>query len=164
MVTALDSKQALDPRIASFLKSPKKMLIDGKWVASKSGKTFPTYNPATGEVLVEIAEGDKADVDAAVAAARRAFESGPWHSMTPSQRGKLMWKLADLLEKYTDEFAALETADNGKPFAVAKAADVPLAVDLLRYMAGWATKIEGNTLNISVPYAPGLKFHAYTLR
>jgi phenylacetaldehyde dehydrogenase len=141
-----------------------RLLIDGVWLEAASGKTFPTYNPATGEVLADVAEGDQEDVNRAVRAARRAFESGPWPALTPSERGKLLWKLADLLEARLDEFAELETLDNGKPFTVARAADVPLTIDLFRYMAGWATKIEGNTIPISVPYAPGAKFLAYTLR
>src|SRR6201984_1716141 len=89
----------IDSRVNEFLEKPRKMLIDGKWVNSISGKTFPTYNPATGEVLAQVAEGDKADVDAAVKAARKAFESGPWSRMSPTQRGKLIWKLGDLLEQ-----------------------------------------------------------------
>src|SRR5581483_8277201 len=94
-------------------------------------------------------------------AARQAFDNGPRRRMAPSQRGRLIWKLADLLEQHTEEFAYLESLDNGKPLAVATVADVPLAVDLFRYMAGWATKIEGNTIPISVP---GARFLAYTLR
>ena len=113
-----------------------------------SGKTFPTYNPATGEVLARVAEGDREDIDRAVKAARAAFETGPWSKMTPSERGRLIWKLADLLEQNLEEFAELEMLDNGKPLKVARVADVPLAVDLFRYMAGWATKIEGNTIPI----------------
>jgi phenylacetaldehyde dehydrogenase len=143
---------------------PKQMLIDGKWVGARSGETFPTYNPAKGEVIGTVAAGDKADIDLAVKAARRAFESGPWRSITPSERGRLLWKLADLLEANLEEFARLESLDNGKPLAVARVADVPLAVDLLRYMAGWATKIHGSTFPISVPYAPGAKFFSYTQR
>jgi phenylacetaldehyde dehydrogenase len=131
------------------------MFIDGKWVAAASGKTFSTPNPATGEQLATIAEGDREDIDRAVKAARKAFESGPWRKMTSSERGRLVWKLADLLEQNTEEFALLESLDNGKPLAVARAADVPLAVDLFRYMAGWATKLEGTTIPISVPYTPG---------
>src|SRR5580693_7846661 len=150
--------------VTGYVTKTRKMLINGKWVDSASGKTFPTYNPATGEVLANIAEGDKADIDLAVKAARAAFETGPWRRMTPSQRGRLIWKLADLLEENLEEFAKLETLDNGKPLKIARAADVPLAVDLFRYMAGWATKIEGTTIPISVPYAPGAKFLAYTLR
>ena len=145
-------------------KSPRLMLINGRWVAAQSGETFATYNPATAEKLCEVAAGDKADIDAAVKAARAAFETGPWRRLTASERGRLIWKLADLLEQNLEEFAKLETLDNGKPLAVARAADVPLAVDLFRYMAGWATKIEGSTFPISVPYAPGAKFLAYTQR
>jgi phenylacetaldehyde dehydrogenase len=130
-------------------------------VEAVSGKTFETYNPATGEVLAHVAEGDRADIDHAVKAARRAFESGPWPDMSPSQRGRLLWKLADLLEKHLEEFAELETLDNGKPLFFSRIVDVPSAVDMFRYMAGWATKIEGSTIPISMP---GAKYFAYTLR
>jgi len=154
----------IHPLVAEFLEKPRKMLINGKWVNSASGKTFPTYNPATGEVLADVAEGDRKDIDEAVRAARKAFDDGPWRKMTASERGRLLWKLSDLLEEHTEEFAYLESLDNGKPLVVARVADVPLAVDLFRYMAGWATKIEGNTIPISVPYTPGAKYLAYTLR
>jgi len=150
--------------VTSFVSRKHKMLINGKWVEAASGKTFATYNPATGEVLAQVAEGDREDIDRAVHAARAAFESGPWPKLTPSERGRLIWKLADLLEENREEFAQLESLDNGKPLTVARVADVPLAVDLFRYMAGWATKIEGNTIPISVPYAPGAKYLVYTLR
>ena len=163
MATAV-SPTGIDARVAEFIEKPRKMFIDGKWVDAISGKTFPTYNPATGEVLANVAEGDKADIDAAVKAARRAFDSGPWRRMTSSDRGKLVWKLADLIEEHLEEFATLETLDNGKPLTVSRAADVPLAVDMFRYMAGWATKLEGTTIPISVPYTPGAIYHAYTLR
>ncbi len=158
------SPVAIDSRVADFIDKPRKMLIDGKWVNSISGKTFPTYNPATGEVLAQVAEGDKQDVDAAVKAARKAFESGPWSRMSATQRGKIIWKLGDLLEANTEQFAMLETLDNGKPLTVARAADVPLAADLFRYMAGWANKLEGTTIPLSVPYTPKAKYLAYTLR
>jgi phenylacetaldehyde dehydrogenase len=137
------------------------MLINGKWVDAASGKTFPTYNPATGEVLAQVAEGDREDIDRAVAAARAAFDKGPWKDTTPSERGRLIWKLADLIEKHAEEFAQLESLDNGKPLTIARVADIPGTIDLFRYMAGWATKIEGNTIPIS---AHGAKFLAYTLR
>jgi phenylacetaldehyde dehydrogenase len=158
------SPSQIDPHVSEFLEKPRKMLIDGKWVDAVSGKTFPTYNPATGEVLARVAEGDKQDIDAAVKAARKAFDTGPWSRLSSSERGKLVWKLADLLEQHLEEFATLETLDNGKPLTVARAADVPLAVDMFRYMAGWATKLEGTTIPISVPYTPGVNYHAYTLR
>src|ERR1700681_1847000 len=154
----------IDSRVSDFIGKPRKMLIDGKWVNAASGKTFPTYNPATGEVLAQVAEGDPQGIDAAVKAGRKAFDSGPWSRLTASERGKLVWKLADLLEEHLEEFATLETLDNGKPLTVARAADVPLAVEMFRYMAGWATKLEGTTIPLSVPYTPGVNYHAYTLR
>src|SRR5213083_909388 len=120
----------VDPRVASFLEKPRKMLINGNWVDAVSGKTFPSYDPSTGEVLATIAEGDRADIDLAVKAARKAFDSGPWRKMSASERGRLIWKLADLIEAHAEEFAYLESLDNGKPLTVARAADVPLAVDL----------------------------------
>jgi phenylacetaldehyde dehydrogenase len=150
--------------VASFIEKPRQMLIDGDWVDSVSGKTFPSYDPSTGEVLATVAEGDKADIDLAVKAARKAFESGPWRKMSVSERGRLIWKLADLIEQHLEEFAFLESLDNGKPLTIARAADVPLAADLFRYMAGWATKIEGNTIPISVPYTPRARYLSYTLR
>jgi phenylacetaldehyde dehydrogenase len=153
-----------DDKVTSFVSRKHKILINGKWVEAASGKTFPTYNPATGEILAQVAEGDREDIDRAVKAARNAFETGHWSQLTASERGRLIWKLADLLEENLEEFAELESLDNGKPLKVARAADVPLAVDLFRYMAGWATKIEGNTIPISVPYTPGAKYLAYTLR
>ena len=154
----------IHPQVADFIEKPRPMLINGQWVNSISGKTFPTYNPSTSEVLAQVAEGDREDIEQAVRAARKAFEHGPWRKLTASERGRLIWKLSDLLEEHTEEFAYLESLDNGKPLTIARAADVPLAVDLFRYMAGWATKIEGNTIPISVPYTPGAKYLSYTLR
>ena len=151
-------------QVVTFIGKPRKMLIGGRWLEAASGKTFPTYNPATGEVLAQVAEGTSTDIDKAVIAARKAFESGPWRKLTTSERGRLIWKLADLVESHLEEFAQLESLDNGKPLGVARAADVPLAVDHFRYMAGWATKIEGNTIPISVPYTPGTRYLSYTLR
>ncbi len=159
MATAVSSVPAGE-KATNFVSKNRKMLINGKWVEAASGKTFPTYNPATGEILARVAEGDREDIDRAVKAARAAFETGPWSKMTPSERGRAIWKLGDLLEQNLEEFAELEMLDNGKPLKVARVADVPLAVDLFRYMAGWATKIEGNT----IPISAGNKFLAYTLR
>src|SRR6202522_2325789 len=152
----------IDSRVSDFIAKPRKMLIDGKWVNAASGKTFATYNPATGEILAQVAEGDKADIDAAVQAARHAFDAGPWPAMTPSQRSKVIWRIGDLISKYADELAELESIDNGKPMAVARAADVPLAADIFQYMAGWCTKIEGKTIPLSVLYTPGVQYHSYT--
>jgi aldehyde dehydrogenase (NAD+) len=132
--------------------SATKLLINNQWVKSVSGKTFPTINPSTGEVITQVAEADAADVDKAVAAARAAFEKGPWKKMSGSQRGVLMNKLADLIEKNGDELAQLEALDNGKPYAVAKAADVPLTVACYRYYAGWADKNQGKTIPVNGNY------------
>src|ERR1700742_276865 len=154
----------VDQTVEQFTATPRQLFINGQWTDAASGKTFETPNPATGETLAHIAEGDAEDIDRAVRAARRAFEDGPWGRMTPSERGRLLWKIGDLTLEHADELAQLESLDNGKPVGVALAADVPLAADLFHYMAGWATKIEGNSIDISVPYMPGASFHSYTLR
>ena len=157
-------EQPLSDAARLFLQRAGKLWINGQWRTARLGETFEVYDPATGEIIAHCAAGDKADIDAAVHAARQAFESGPWSRMTPSERGRLIWKLGDLVEEHGDELAELETLDNGKPLAVARAADVPLAVDLFRYMAGWATKIFGQTFPISVPTMPGSEFFSYTAR
>jgi phenylacetaldehyde dehydrogenase len=156
--------QQIATRVDELGRGSKKLLIDGEWVEAASGKTFSTPNPATGQRLADVAHGDAEDIDRAVKAARRAFDSGPWASMSPSERGKIVWRIGELIEENLEEFAELESLDNGKPITIARVADVPLAADLFRYMAGWATKIEGNTIPISVPYAPGASWHAYTLK
>jgi len=153
----------IDRNVEQFISTPRQLFINGEFVDAASGRTFETPNPATGETLAHVAEADAEDINRAVAAARAAFD-GPWSRMTPSERGKIVWKIGDLLLEHVEEFAQLESLDNGKPYVIAKAADVPLAADLFHYMAGWATKIEGNTINISVPYMPGANFHSYTLR
>jgi phenylacetaldehyde dehydrogenase len=154
----------LDQSVEAFIATPRQMFINGQWTDAVSGKTFETPDPATGETLAHVAEGGAEDINRAVRAARAAFEDGPWSRMTPSERGRIVWRIGDLILEHLDELAQLESLDNGKPFLVARAADVPLAADLFHYMAGWATKIEGNTIDISVPYLPGANFHSYTLR
>jgi len=129
-----------------------KLLIDGKWVDAASGKTFATVNPATEEKIADVAEGDAIDIDRAAKAARKAFESGPWSRMDARDRGRLMNRLADLIEENFDELAALETLDNGKPIRDSRAADLPLVIDCLRYYAGWADKIHGQTIPIRGDY------------
>jgi aldehyde dehydrogenase (NAD+) len=126
---------------------PGKLLIDGQWI--DGSKKFNTINPATEEVLTEIAEASATDVDRAVEAARRAFEdrNGPWRKLSASERGRLIWKLADLVEKNIDELAELETLDNGKPIFESRYVDMPMVIDVLRYYAGLATKIHGETVN-----------------
>jgi len=133
------------------------LLIDGQWVDAESGKTFTTPNPATGETLAEVAEADKADIDKAVAAARRAFE-GKWSKISARDRGRLLYKLSQLIEEQSKVLAALETADNGKPLRESAYVDLPQVAENFEYFAGWATKIEGETIPV-----PGQMFN-YTLR
>jgi aldehyde dehydrogenase (NAD+) len=128
------------------------LFIGGKWEDSVSGKTFATINPATGETICQVAEGDKADVDRAVKAARRAFEDGPWPRMNASDRGRLLHRLADLIEQNLEELGALESLDNGKPYRDSIAADLPLTIKCYRYYAGWADKIHGKTVPVEGPY------------
>lgn len=154
----------LSDKVQHYINQPRKMLIDGQWVEAVSGKTFPVINPANGEIIAQVAEGESADIDLAVKAARRAFENPVWANMMPVTRERLLWKLAELLESNIEEFAELESLDNGKPVMIARAADVPLAVDIFRYMAGWATKLEGHTIPVSVPYTPDTRYFAYTQR
>lgn len=153
-----------DPAATAWISKPHCLLIGGKWIPAASGETFPTLNPATGETLCNVPSASAPDVEEAVRAARAAFEQGPWPRMTPSERGRLLWRLADLVEGRADELAALESLDNGKPRLMARYVDIPFAVDVLRYMAGWATKIHGRTTALSAPYAPDARFFAYTLR
>jgi aldehyde dehydrogenase (NAD+) len=147
---------ATAPEKARTVKRPQvkdqPLFIGGKWLDSVSGKTFPTLNPATGETICQVAEGDKADVDLAVKAARKAFEEGPWSKMNASDRGRLLNKLADLIEKNKEELAALESLDNGKPYRDALAADLPLTIKCYRYYAGWADKIQGKTIPVEGNY------------
>jgi Aldehyde dehydrogenase family len=139
-----------DQQADSFIHRQHKLLIDGEWVAAASGETFATINPATEETLAEVAHGQAEDIERAVRAARNAFDGdSPWRRMNASGRGRMIWRIADLIEEHGDELAMLESLDNGKPYGVARAADIPLAADLFRYMAGWPTKIEGSTIPIS---------------
>src|ERR1700688_4194174 len=150
MATATATKPSRSVKAPQVKDHP--LLIGGKWVDSVSGKTFPTVNPATGEVICQVAEGDKADIDLAVKAARKAFEEGPWSKMNASDRGRLLNKLADLVEQNKEELAALESLDNGKPLGDALAADLPLTIKCYRYYAGWADKVHGKTIPVDGPY------------
>src|SRR5437763_2890294 len=133
------------------------LFIDGQFVDAESGKTFKTPNPATGETFAEVAEADQADVDKAVAAARKAFE-GKWSKMSARDRGRLLYKLSQLIERDAAQLAELETRDNGKPIKESTYIDLPGVVENFEYFAGWATKIEGETIPV-----PGQMFN-YTLR
>jgi aldehyde dehydrogenase (NAD+) len=146
--TASKTRTTKPPQV----KPQQPLLIGGKWQDSVSGKTFPTINPSTGETICQVAEGDKADVDLAVKAARKAFEEGAWPRMSAAERGMLLHKLADLIEQNKEELAALEVLDNGKPYRDALAADLPLTIKCYRYYAGWADKIHGKTIPVEGPY------------
>ncbi len=142
-----------EPSSTHSLVRQTKILINNKWVDSVSGKTFETINPATGDVIAKVAEADAADVDIAVKAARKAFHpKAPWRRMSASERGKLLTRLAELVEQNADELAMLESLDNGKPKHVARAADLPLTIACYRYYAGWADKVQGKTIPISGDY------------
>jgi phenylacetaldehyde dehydrogenase len=161
-VTAVAETSLLDS-VRRFVSTNKSLLIGGEWVEAVSGRRFPTYDPATGRPITEVAHGEAQDVDRAVAAARRAFE-GPWSRFTPTERQALLWKVGDALLARAEEFGQLESIDNGKSAGIAQAVDVVWAANVFHYYAGWATKIEGRTITPSVPWMPGSEWHAYTLR
>ncbi|WP_235739023.1 aldehyde dehydrogenase family protein [Nocardioides alcanivorans] len=152
-------------KVKEFLNSPIRMLIDGEWVAARSGQTFDTHNPATGEVLAAVPFGSGEDIDLAVAAARRVFDAGDWSAMRPNQREKLIWRIADLMDTYAEDLGELESLDNGKSVGIATAVDVRFAAECFRYYAGWPTKLTGTTNSPSMLLAdPSQEFHAYTRR
>jgi phenylacetaldehyde dehydrogenase len=151
----------LDP-VSRFLTKEHGLLIGGRFVPAASGESFEVENPAKETTIARVAKGGAEDIQRAVAAARQALEDRAWQRMNPSQRGQLLWRLADAIEARADEFAQLESLDNGKPLTVARAADVALTVDHFRYYAGWATKIEGETIPINS--GDGARYLDYTLR
>ena len=154
----------LDRNVEQFIGAPRQLFINGQWADAASGKTFATPNPATGETLANDRRRRRRGHRPGGPGGPQGVRRRPVGPDDASERGRIIWRIGDLILEHTDELAQLESLDNGKPFGVAQAADVPLAADLFHYMAGWATKIEGNTINISVPYMPGANFHAYTLR
>jgi aldehyde dehydrogenase (NAD+) len=152
------------PSVTDFISSPKRLLIDGKWVDAASGRTFATFDPATGGRLTDVAHGGPEDIDRAVAAARRAFESKVWHRVAPNVKQRMLFGIGERMLARAEEFAHLEALDNGKSALVAQVVDVVWAADIFHYYAGWATKVEGRTIPVSVPWVPDGQFHAYTLR
>ncbi|WP_150429018.1 aldehyde dehydrogenase [Dechloromonas sp. CZR5] len=139
-----------------------RMLIGGQWVASSNGQTLEVLNPADESLLATVPAATEADVDRAVQAARQAFEAPGWAKMRPDQRQRLLLRLADLIEANARTLAEIESLDNGKSVAIAEAVDVALSASYFRYMAGWSTKIEGSTLDVSIPFAPQNEFVGYT--
>ncbi len=147
-----------------FLARPKAMLIGSEWSEAVGGDWLDVIDPASGRTFARVPAGTAADIDRAVAAARRAFEQGEWPRMRPVDRERLLLRLADLVEANAQELAEIEALDNGKPVTMARHVDVALVVDFLRYMAGWATKIEGSTMEVSVPLVRDREFFGFTRR
>ena len=162
-MTPIPPFDSLRPANKEFLARPIGLLIDGKMAAAQSGKTFAVFDPGSGREIAQVAEGDAADIDLAVRAARRAFLDKAWSGMKAHARERLMHRLADLIEAHADELAELESLDQGKPVGMARHVDVAGTVDYIRYMAGWPSKLEGSTIPVSVPYMPN-RFFAYTMR
>ena len=164
MSVAIAAQPAPSAGVAAFLRRPARLLIGGEWVQPAASERIPVIDPATGAEIASVADATRADVDKAVAAAREAFERGAWSTLLPAQREALIWRLADLIDQHADELAEIESIDNGKTKQMAGIVDVPGARNYLRYMAGWATKIEGSTIDISVGAPPGGRINAYTRR
>jgi phenylacetaldehyde dehydrogenase len=164
MSVSIANQPAPSAGVVSFLRRPARLLIGGEWVQSESNVQIPVVDPATGAEIASIADANRADVDKAVAAAREAFAKGAWSSMSPAAREALLWRLADLIDQHADELAELESIDNGKTKFMARVVDVPGARNYFRYMAGWATKIEGSTFEVSIGAPEGGRINAYTRR
>ncbi len=147
---------------AAFLARLRPMLIDGRWTTGAAGHTLPVHDPSSGQDICHVAAAGAADVDSAVAAARRSFDAGDWRLRTPAQRARILWRVADLVEAHATELAELETLDTGKPFPGAESQEIPFAAECFRYHAGWCTKLDGETRDISI--IPGARFHVYTRR
>ena len=164
MTTTVESP-ARSPRLQEFLAQPQKILIDGQWTDAGSGETFTTYDPATGEALATVPRGAAEDIDRAVSAARRAFDTTDWARWRPARRENLLWRISQLILSRADDFAELESLDNGKPLGIAAAFDVRSSADCFRYYAGWPSKIQGSVNNPSMLLAPeDAEFHSFTRR
>lgn len=155
----MPDEKSLNPETARFLQSTRPMLIGGQWVTAANGGEIEVVDPATGQAFARVAAADADDIDQAVIAAQKAFVGSAWRSLTPAERGELLWGVADLVEQHADLLAELTTLENGKPFLAAKNGDIPSAARTFRYYAGWCTKLDGSTPQLSIP---GRQFHAYT--
>jgi phenylacetaldehyde dehydrogenase len=150
----------LSSAAAGFVAQQHRLLIGSEWVESRSGEMIDVLDPASGKLVTQVQSANAADVDLAVRAARTALEQGAWGKMTAPERGKYLWRLADLLESHTAELAQIESLDTGRPVFECTIVDVPGSVNMLQYMAGWASKINGETINVAMPG----DFHTYSLR
>lgn len=156
------SMRSISPIVAEFLAARRPVLIDGTWVRAGDGRTFPVRDPASDQVIANVAWAGQVDVESAVSAARRSFASGTWRDRTPAERARILWRVADLIEAHAGELAELETLDSGKPFLGTQSGEIPFAAECFRYHAGWCTKLDGETREISI--IPGARFHVYTRR
>lgn len=154
----------IHPNNAAFLRAQHQLLIDGAWTPALSGATFEARDPSSGQVLTHVAAGERADIDRAVTAARHAIDDSPWSRMKPVERERLLHRLADVIERDADQLAELEALDNGKSVVMARHVDIKHAIEVWRYMAGWPTKLEGQTLPISGTLVPGQEYAAFSLR
>lgn len=152
------------PGVSTFLQQQHGLLVDGKRVMAANGKRLEVRNPANGEVIATVADADEDDVNLTVQSAHQAFTSGAWSSLRPAERERILLKLADVLEAHAEELAQLETLNQGKSIHLSRAIEVGAAIEYVRYMAGWATKMTGETLDVSIPVPPGARYTAYTLR
>jgi phenylacetaldehyde dehydrogenase len=164
MNAAIAEQPAPSDAVGSFLRRAPRLLIGGEWIESASAVTIPVTDPSTGRTIATVADANDTDVERAVAAARTALESGPWPDLLPSERQAMIWRLSDLIERHADELAELESLDNGKTKVIAGIVDIPGSREYFRYMAGWATKIEGATIDISIGGRHRGKFSAETRR
>ncbi|MFT4826017.1 MAG: phenylacetaldehyde dehydrogenase [Cryomorphaceae bacterium] len=158
----MSADYAYSPAVANRLADSQPLLINGVWQPAADGAVSDVYNPSSGQVISTAASATREDTERAIAAARSSFDNGLWTGLTPAERGKILWRAADLLEQYADEVAELEMLDAGKSFAGARNGEIPFAADCFRYYAGWCTKIEGSTKQLSI--VPDQDFHIYTLR
>jgi phenylacetaldehyde dehydrogenase len=149
------------PATTRFLAMPRPMLVGGRWIQG-SGPQLPVLDPGSARTIAHVSSAGREDVDRAVTAARRSFDSGNWRHRTPAERARILWRIADLIEAHAEELAELETLDSGKPFLGTQAREIPFAAECFRYHAGWCTKLDGETRDISV--IPGARFHVYTRR
>jgi len=157
----MTAKLEISAQVAQFLQRPEQILVGGKWVDA-SGGVLDIDNPSTGDLIAKVAAADSQDVDRAAQAARKAFDSKVWRGLAPAARAAILWRVGDLILANADELAELEMLDTGKTFAAGRQGEVPFAAECFRYHAGWCTKLEGSTKDIST--VPGADFHVYTRR
>ncbi|OLL30708.1 NAD-dependent phenylacetaldehyde dehydrogenase [Burkholderia sp. SRS-W-2-2016] len=157
-----ETKIAIDARVRAFIAQQHGLFIDGAPCAAHSTRRLDVFDPSSGQVLTSVADADASDVERAVASARAAFEQRVWSGLRPADRERILLRLADVLEAHAEELAQLETLNQGKSINIARAIEVGASVEYVRYMAGWATRLGGETLDVSIPFPPGARYTAFT--